>query len=105
VCKQCSSTCKDAPSEREPLLIDCQFCGGKDDKCKHCGGWGHQRITQCPRKLITPDIWRLLQLAEFAEKGAFPVSGGVLEQSDSFLSACRSVWQEVSYWKAKAGIK
>jgi len=84
--------------------MQCTACDGRDENCERCGGWGTEKITDCPRKIIDQQTWRLLQLADFAEKGCFPVSGGVLEQSDSFLSACRMVWSETAYWKAKNGI-
>ena len=101
VCSSCTSGCRDKPSDREPLLIVCTACGGKDEKCERCKGFGTERITGCPKEIIDRQTWRLLELSDFADKGAFPVTGGVLEQSDSFLSGCRMVWGETKYWKAK----
>jgi len=81
--------------------MTCTACGGKNEKCERCKGWGHERITKCPRKLIDRQTWRLLELADFADKGSFPILAGVLDQSDSFLSGCRIAWNETKYWKAR----
>ena len=81
--------------------MECTTCGGKDEKCKTCGGWGHIKITGCPKEEIDNPTLRLIELAEFAEKGAFPVSGGVLDQSAGFMRGARMVWNETEYWKAK----
>ena len=35
-----------------------------------------------------------IELADYAKNGLFPVSGGALEQSQSFLAACRFLWSE-----------
>tara|TARA_R100000152_G_C6781949_1_gene217713 strand:- start:3322 stop:3471 length:150 start_codon:yes stop_codon:yes gene_type:complete len=37
-----------------------------------------------------------IELADYAKNGAFPIMGGVLEQSQSFLSACQFLWSEDS---------
>ena len=50
-------------------------------------------VKQCPQKEIIPDIGWAMQLARFAKQGAWPVGGGTLDQTASFLAACRIVWQ------------
>lgn len=35
-----------------------------------------------------------IELADFAKDGAFPVAGGTLDQSQSFLVACRYLFNE-----------
>lgn len=42
-------------------------------------------------------------MAEFAEKGAWPVGGGVLDQSAAFVEALAVLRSEEAVWKAKAG--
>jgi len=39
-------------------------------------------------------------MANFAEKGAWPNSGGVLEQPQAFLDLCDVVWSETEKWRA-----
>jgi len=35
-----------------------------------------------------------IELADFAKKGSFPIVGGTLDQSQSFLAASRFFWSE-----------
>lgn len=37
---------------------------------------------------------RLVELAGLMEQGLPPCAGGVLDQSSSFLEACRAVWHD-----------
>ncbi len=62
-------------------------------------------MVDCPTKLIDPVAWQAIEGAEFTEKGMFPVGGGFLDQTASYLSAVRLVWAESAYWKAKLKIK
>ena len=51
---------------------------------------GHKvKLTRCPRYDVTPAAWHMLEMYEFARGGAWPIAGGVLDQTDSFLSAYR----------------
>lgn len=76
----------------------CPACGGKPGsghpQCKTCGGSGDWAITSCPRALITDEIADFIQFADLARDGNFPVSGGMLDQSCSFLDACRFFWAQ-----------
>lgn len=81
------------------VIMDCTACNGTDDNCEACGGGGKQRLTTCPKTIPDAATWRVIQLSEFAERGAFPIAGGVLDQSQSFLDACRICWRENDYWK------
>jgi hypothetical protein len=60
-----------------------------------CGGSGKTAVTSCPKKLVTSDIWELIDLAYFAKQGAWPVTGGILDQSASFLDACKVYWSSL----------
>jgi hypothetical protein len=46
----------------------------------------------------------VIEFAGFAERGAWPVAGGVLDQAEQFVEACRFVWQEQRQWRSRAGI-
>jgi len=45
--------------------------------------------------------WFLVDMADHADKGAWPIAGGVLDQSESFCRACRVVWNEDAKWEAE----
>lgn len=55
--------------------------------CRSCQGDGWARLTQCPRKAVTRDIWESLRYLEFARRGMLPTGGGMLDQTEAFLSA------------------
>jgi len=82
--------------------MDCITCGGIG--CAVCGKRGTLEISQCPLLLITADVWELLGFADFAKKGALPIGGGALDQTESFLKAYRFVLSEQDFWKNKFGI-
>lgn len=82
--------------------MECIECGGRG--CKECEETGKLEITQCPLELITPDIWEVIEMAEFFEKGLPPVAGGVLDQAKIFIDACRFIFREQARWKKKLGI-
>jgi hypothetical protein len=63
-------------------------------------GTGVAQITSCPSAMVTPDIWEVIEFARDARRGAWPVSGGTLEQSQSFLLAARQIWAEEAVHKA-----
>jgi hypothetical protein len=77
--------------------MECPGCGGEG--CTLCGGSGVMTVDQCPLLVIDRETLDVIELAEFAAKGHFPVAGGVLDQAHSFLAACRFVWAEEAYWK------
>jgi hypothetical protein len=58
-------------------------------------------INVCPRLLIPDEIWTVIEFAELAEKGHWPIAGGVLDQAHWFVSAARFVWNEIALWKIK----
>jgi len=61
-------------------------------------------IIGCPNELITPDIWDMIELVKFYEKGLPPIAGGVLDQTNIFIQTANFVFSEESVWKAKLGI-
>ena len=61
-------------------------------------------MTQCPLEVITPDIWRVIRLAGFYEKGLPPVAGGVLDQANVFIEAAELIFAEQAVYKKKLGI-
>ena len=71
--------------------------------CDACGERGVFEV-ECPRQYIDAGMRLTLELSTFAEKGSWPVAGGVLDQSHSFVSACRFIDGERQVWKAKMRI-
>lgn len=67
-------------------------CGG--DGCEGCDGQGHTTITRCPLDYVTPDVVRAFNLIRWADRGAFPVGGGVLDQAGTFIAAMEFVRDE-----------
>ena len=96
------------------MLVDCVVCNGtnsivSDDdgnvvKCPGCDGKGVHEITQCPAELMTQEVMEMIELAGLYKKGLPPVSGGALDQTKSFISACSFIWNEQQYCKNKLGI-
>lgn len=83
----------------------CHACGRTEEKtpsCTACHGKGYEVVTSCPRRLVAADpmVGWVVDLAEMARKGAWPVAGGVLDQAETFLSAARLVWSEESRCRA-----
>jgi hypothetical protein len=80
--------------------VKCIACNGQDENCETCDGFGVHHIG-CPKDSIDPSTVRAIQFADFADKGHWPVSGGVLDQSQSFVSACNFIWKEEEHYKPK----
>jgi hypothetical protein len=78
--------------------MECPSCGG-DAGCSECNETGRLQIESCPLELVTPDVWEVVELAEFYEKGLPPVAGGVLDQAAAFIEAAAIVFREKAYWK------
>jgi len=49
---------------------------------------------------VTDDVWDAVLFAEHARHGAFPVTGGTLDQAKVFLEACRFIWNEEATHRA-----
>lgn len=93
MCSGCSpGKCEIPVSEALPMQIACPTCDGIG--CDVCGVEGWVKITECPRKIVDRDTMNFIELADFAKDGAFPVAGGTLDQSQSFLVACRYLFNE-----------
>jgi hypothetical protein len=72
--------------------MHCPSCGGKSETCKTCEGNGRGiRVTGCPMSQVGGEVWSLMEMARFADKGLLPVSGGVCDQSQSFLDGYRLI--------------
>lgn len=79
---------------------DCPSCHGLNKPCRTCGGSGHHVLAQCPRQIVDANTWQLLWLADLAKQGTWPESGGVGDQTESFLGAAQFAWSEDAAMKA-----
>ena len=74
-----------------PLIFDdlpCPECHdekGKVEHCEACWRRGKLMFKSCPMAEVTPDVWTALRLAGFAERGTWPVAGGVMDQAAGFV--------------------
>jgi len=65
--------------------MSCPVCN--EAGCDYCGTVGTIEITECPQRLAGNDCVDLANLTDIYEKGLPPVSGGVLDQSNWFVTA------------------
>ena len=85
--------------------ITCVSCNGENIvNCDACGKTGRMVIEGCPEKLITPDIWEAIMLADLWEKGIPPVAGGSLDQARVFVLAANFIFADKNRWKKELGI-
>ena len=91
ICELCRGSCKDRPTESEPLLIDCE---GEE-----------VAITECPQKIIGADVSQCMALSDFARHGALPESGGVMDQTVSVVEAIGFTQGLEAPHRVKAGLK
>lgn len=76
-----------------PAEFECVRCRSKSDDCEACDGEGIFRLNQCPAKYVDPWVWEIFFFARQArEFGAWPVGGGILDQSRWAMDAFREVW-------------
>ena len=79
-CKDCTgNTCADVGRKS----IECVSCRGAG--CELCER-GQVWVNDCPHNHLRP-IAGTLQMIDMADKGHLPVGGGVLDQSQWFISA------------------
>lgn len=104
VCTGCTSgQCDNEPSERRPAMLDCPVCENTKaaKTCETCSRRGSVRITTCYQAFAGADVWDLVRLSRFAESVALPVAGGVLNQTESFMSFLAAYRSAVAQIKAK----
>ena len=75
--------------------MECPTCDGRGGpECTNCHGSALITVSRCPQKLIGEDIRMLLRGADLADKGSWPVTGGWLDQSASFVDGVQFVRAE-----------
>lgn len=71
-------------------------CPGCEDRggCELCGGNGHLNVTDCPRRVVDPELWKVMRYVRLFENGTPPIAGGALDQAVWFLDAAEYVASE-----------
>lgn len=91
------------PTPLTEIELECPTCSSKG--CSSCNDTGKFIIDACPHKMLGREscdhasIGEAVRLAGFAEKGAWPVAGGVLDQAHSFREFCDRFWRDVESMK------
>ena len=86
LCRSCTNvTCRSLSTERDKIEIECPRCNGEG--CEECKN-GLFEIDGCPNSFCS-SVVRSLTMFDLFEKGLPPVTGGVLDQSNSFIEAAQ----------------
>jgi hypothetical protein len=80
-------------------MIVCPECEKKG--CPSCDKTGEIRLTECPIVYAGSETFEVLTFAELAKSGLPPVHGGALDQTLSFIQACRMIWPVLDAEKAQ----
>lgn len=105
-CKQ-SDDCRavwgcDAPTPQPWFELECPRCAASDPNCTLCRGAGRIGIDRCPNVTI-PEVYRVATSAALeSDEGAWPESGGVLDQSAWFVAARNVVLGVVDDWRKRS---
>lgn len=76
------------------LWTVCPRCSGGDPECATCEGRGRCAVRRCPTSHSDPDLSAAFFAYTLVESGVWPVAGGMLDQSASFLAFVREVSAE-----------
>lgn len=83
------------PTPQGSYDLPCPSCAGRGVECDRCEPEGSNSgtfsLTQCPRVYAGASIAQALRFADFARRGSWPVSGGVLDQCAWFVRACEAI--------------
>lgn len=91
ICRSCTGgKCRDLSKDNEKLEIECPLCN--DQGCSECSG-GTFEVEGCPNTYCSSVI-NAIDLIDLFDKGLPPVTGGVLDQSASFIHAARFLESE-----------
>ena len=66
------------------------------------GSWD---LDRCPLGILGEEAWLVLEAADLAARGLWPVAGGMLDQAASGLEAIQFVWREERAARRRLGLK
>lgn len=73
------------PAPDYVFKITCPRCDGFDFECDLCSGRGEAPFFRCPGSQRTPELDLAFRCYMHTEAGLYPVAGGLLDQSASFI--------------------
>jgi hypothetical protein len=85
--------------------MSCASCNGDGGKCKACNGRGSILITDCPWKLTDNGALQAMKFVRLAEEHNWPLSGGVLDQTKSFVDFYDLCASEKRRWEQEMSNK
>lgn len=71
--------------------MSCPECSGRNKACAACGGSGVIVIERCPYEELDSGTMRAIALARMARRGAWPIEGGTLAQTQWFVDFCQAL--------------
>jgi hypothetical protein len=86
------------PTEAMPAELQCVQCNGMDDHCKSCDGTGTFPLTDCPWQFIDKATIEATKYVSAAEHH-LPLSGGMLDQTQSFVDCLDWLTNEKNKWE------
>jgi len=85
--------------------MKCPSCGGASATCKECKGLGQIDFHRCPNTYAKPIHYDVCRAATYVENGILPASGGLSDQSPTFVEALEIVRAEIAHYRAEAANK
>lgn len=86
LCRTCThGTCRSLSTEESRIEIECPTCDGAG--CDQCND-GVYELDGCPNAVCSKMV-QPIDMFDLFQKGLPPVTGGVLDQSVSFVNASR----------------
>ena len=93
LCRSCTrGQCRSLSTEQSRIEIECPVCDGEG--CEQCKD-GSFELDGCPNSFCSAMV-NAIDMFELFSKGLPPISGGVLDQSVSFVHAARFFESEES---------
>ena len=83
---------EDSPSELDRIPCHCDG----SPHCVRCEGRGVVSMRRCPNAVITRREREMIRYSALAKSGLWPVEGGALDQSKSFLDGYAVVVTEIA---------
>jgi hypothetical protein len=71
----------------------CPVCNGLGN-CPACDNRGVRTFRSCPKAEIPAVVWMCVEAYWYGKRGLWPINGGWLDQSASFLEAFRILHSE-----------
>lgn len=91
-------TCASRYTATNPGELVCVECGGAG--CRACTG-GYMTWTGCPRQLVRAGAWDIVEAADLARRGTWPLAGGWLDQTETCVDGVRFFMREMEIWDGR----